>query len=109
MPQWLWFVGLILFIPGTALYTWAVGVNPFFERTVRIQTERGHHVIDTGPHRFLRHPGYLGFFGWRLSTPLLLGSWWAFLPSLLSIVGLVIRTALEDRTLRTELAGYEEY
>jgi protein-S-isoprenylcysteine O-methyltransferase Ste14 len=86
-----------------------MGVNPFFEKTVRIQTERGHRVIDTGPYRFVRHPGYLGFFGWGLSTPLLLGSWWAFLPALLSMVSLVIRTALEDRTLREELAGYREY
>lgn len=109
MPAWLWPLGLTLFVPGTALLTWSMGVNPFFEKTVRIQTERGHHVIDNGPYRFVRHPGYLGFFGWSLSPPLLLGSWWAFLPALLSIIGLVIRTALEDRTLREELAGYEDY
>lgn len=86
-----------------------MGVNPFFERTVRIQTERGHRVIDNGPYRFVRHPGYLGIFGWSLTTPLLLGSWWAFLPALLSIIGIMIRTALEDRTLREELTRYEEY
>lgn len=109
MPTWLWPLGLVLFILGTALFTWAMGVNPFFEKTVRIQTERGHHVIDTGPYGLIRHPGYLGFFGWSLSAPLLLGSWWAFLPALVSIISLVIRTALEDRTLRKELTGYEEY
>ncbi len=86
-----------------------MGVNPFFEKTVRIQTERGHRVIDTGPYRFVRHPGYLGFCGWMLSTPLLLGSWWAFVPALLSILALVIRTTLEDRTLHNELTGYREY
>lgn len=109
MPLWLWPLGLVLWLSGNALFTWSMGVNPFFEKTVRIQTERGHRVIDTGPYNFVRHPGYLGFFGWSLSTPLLLGSWWAFLPALLSIVGLVIRTALEDRTLRKELTGYQEY
>ena len=109
MPLWLWPLGLALWLPGNALFTWAMGVNPFFEKTVRIQTERGHHVIDTGPYRFVRHPGYLGFFGWSLSTPLLLGSWWAFIPALLSIAGLVIRTVLEDRTLHEELGGYREY
>jgi protein-S-isoprenylcysteine O-methyltransferase Ste14 len=109
MPLWLWPLGLALWLAGYALFTWSMGVNPFFEKTVRIQTERGHRVIDTGPYRFVRHPGYLGFFGWGLSTPLLLGSWWAFLPALLSMVSLVIRTALEDRTLREELAGYREY
>ena len=86
-----------------------MGVNPFFEKTVRIQTERGHRVIDTGPYAFVRHPGYLGFFGWCLSAPLLLGSWWAFVPAVLSVVDLVVRTALEDRTLREELEGYEAY
>lgn len=109
MPGWLWPVGLALFVPGAALFAWAMGVNPFFEKTVRIQTERGHRVVDSGPYRVVRHPGYLGFLGWIVSAPLLLGSWWAFVPAALSIAGLVVRTALEDRTLRTELAGYEDY
>ncbi|MDH3688735.1 MAG: isoprenylcysteine carboxylmethyltransferase family protein [Gammaproteobacteria bacterium] len=109
MPFWLWLAGFVIFLPGTVLFSWSMGVNPFFERTVRIQTERGHRVIDTGPYRFVRHPGYLGFFGWILSAPLLLGSWWAFVPAFVTILGLVIRTELEDRTLRKELPGYTEY
>lgn len=109
MPLWLWSLGLALWLPGFILFTWSMGVNPFFEKTVRIQAERGHRVIDSGPYAFVRHPGYLGFFGWALSTPLLLGSWWALLPALLSIAAMVIRTALEDRTLREELTGYLEY
>ncbi len=109
MSLWLWPLGLVLWLSGYALLTWAMGVNPFFEKTVRIQAERGHRVIDTGPYRFVRHPGYLGFFGWILSAPLFLGSWWAFLPALLSIACVVIRTALEDRTLHRELGGYQEY
>lgn len=109
MPGWLWLPGLAIWIPANVLFTWAMGVNPFFEKTVRIQTERGHHVIDTGPYRIVRHPGYLGLFGWCLSTPLFLGSWWALLPALLVIASLVIRTVLEDRTLNQELTGYREY
>jgi protein-S-isoprenylcysteine O-methyltransferase Ste14 len=109
MPLWLWLPGLAIWLAGNVLFTWAMGVNPFFEKTVRIQTERGHHVIDTGPYRFVRHPGYLGFSGWCLSTPLLLGSWWALLPALLSLAGLAVRTLLEDRTLHQELTGYREY
>ena len=109
MSALFWPIGLIVFLAGTALFSWSMGVNPFFEKTVRIQSERGHRVIDTGPYAFVRHPGYLGFFGWCLSAPLLLGSWWAFVPAVLSVVGLVVRTALEDRTLRKELEGYEAY
>ena len=104
-----WPIGLILFVPGAALFAWSMGVNPFFEKTVRIQSERGHRVIDTGPYAHVRHPGYLGFFGWCLSAPLLLGSWWAFVPAILSVVLLTVRTALEDRTLREDLEGYEAY
>ena len=102
-------LGLLIFLPGTALFSWAMGVNPFFEKTVRIQTERGHRVIDTGPYAFVRHPGYLGFLGWALSAPLLLGSYWAFIPALASVIAIAVRTALEDRTLTAELAGYAEY
>ncbi len=109
MSSWLWPLGLALWLLAIALITWSMGVNPFFEKTVRIQTERGHRVIDTGPYRFVRHPGYLGFFGWSLSTPLLLGSWWAVVPALLTILALVIRTTLEDRTLHKELTGYRDY
>jgi protein-S-isoprenylcysteine O-methyltransferase Ste14 len=109
MPLWLWPLGLVVFVLGSWLFAWSMGVNPFFEKTVRIQTERGHRVIDTGPYAFVRHPGYVGYFGWSLATPLLLGSWCALGPALLAALAMVIRTALEDRTLRLELDGYEGY
>ncbi len=109
LPTATWLLGLAIFIPGSAILTWSMVVNPFFEKTVRIQTEHGHRVIDTGPYAYVRHPGYVGFTGWILSAPLLLASAWAFIPALLAVVGIVIRTALEDRTLQAELRGYPEY
>ena len=109
MDARLWWLGLALFLPGTALFSWSMGVNPFFEKTVRIQTERGHRVVDAGPYQVIRHPGYVGFFGWCFSAPLLLGSWWAFVPATISALGMVVRTALEDRTLQRELPGYADY
>ena len=108
-PGAAWLLGLAIYVPGWALAIWSMVVNPFFEKTVRIQTDHGHRVIDTGPYAYVRHPGYVGFAGWMLSTPLLLSSAWAFVPSLLAVVGLVIRTALEDRMLHAELPGYAEY
>lgn len=104
-----WLLGFALFAAGAALLSWSMVVNPFFEKTVRIQTDRGHRVIDTGPYAVVRHPGYAGFLGWILGTPLLLASPWAFVPALLAVAGLVIRTALEDRTLHAELPGYPQY
>jgi protein-S-isoprenylcysteine O-methyltransferase Ste14 len=86
-----------------------MGVNPYFEKTVRIQTDRGHRVIDTGPYAYMRHPGYVGLFGWMLGTPFLLGSWCALGPAVLASIAMIVRTALEDRTLRVELEGYEAY
>jgi protein-S-isoprenylcysteine O-methyltransferase Ste14 len=108
-PGAAWLLGVAIFVPGWALITWSMVVNPFFEKGVRIQTDRGHRVIDTGPYAHVRHPGYVGFTGWILSTPLLLASAWAFVPALLSVALLVIRTVLEDRTLHAELPGYPEY
>jgi protein-S-isoprenylcysteine O-methyltransferase Ste14 len=109
LPGLTWLLGAVIFVLGSAMLTWSMVVNPFFEKTVRIQTDRGHRVIDTGPYAYVRHPGYLGFAGWMLSAPLLLASAWAFVPAVLAVVGIVIRTALEDRTLHAELPGYPEY
>lgn len=109
MPAHCWWLGLIIHVLGAWLFGWSMGVNPFFEKTVRIQTERGHRVIDSGPYAAVRHPGYLGFIGWGLAVPFLLGSWWALAPAVLAIVGIVVRTALEDITLTEELPGYREY
>ena len=105
-----WIVSLVLFCVYGVILTWSMLVNTHFEKTVRIQTDRNHKVIDTGQYSIVRHPGYLGVIvGFILSAPLMLGSWWAFVPAVASTVSLVVRTVLEDRTLRDELDGYEEY
>ncbi len=109
LPVLLWPPGFLLFAGGCALLAWSMLVNPFFEKTVRIQSEHDHEVIDSGPYAIVRHPGYLGLFGWMLGTPLLLGSSWSLVPAVIALVGVVIRTALEDRTLRDELEGYAQY
>jgi protein-S-isoprenylcysteine O-methyltransferase Ste14 len=104
-----WTFGVAIFVVSWGLISWSMAVNPFFEKVVRIQKEHGHRVVETGPYAFVRHPGYVGFSGWLLSTPLLLGSGWAFVPAVFSVVTLVVRTALEDGMLRQELTGYAEY
>ncbi|MBE9067396.1 isoprenylcysteine carboxylmethyltransferase family protein [Leptolyngbya cf. ectocarpi LEGE 11479] len=110
MPLWLWPLGAVLYAGFVAVIMWSMAVNPHFEKTVRIQRDRNHHVIDTGPYGIVRHPGYAAIiFGLVLVMPLLLGSWWAFIPAILTTLCLVLRTALEDRTLYQELSGYKDY
>ena len=109
LPGITWLMGLSFFVPGWALVTWCMSVNPFFEKQVRIQTNHGHHVIDGGPYAYIRHPGYVGFSAVLLATPLLLASVWTSIPSAVAVFVLAIRTALEDRALQAELPGYREY
>jgi len=102
-------LGLTGFIMSLGLALWALTQNPFFSPVVRVQTERGHHLITSGPYQFIRHPGYLGSAGSALCGALALGSWWALLPAMGVVGVLVRRTILEDRFLHSELAGYQEY
>ncbi len=101
--------GLLLMVLGYALFLWAMASNAFFAEGVRIQEERGHTVANGGPYRFVRHPGYTGVILAFLATPLLLGSLWALIPSLVGILLYVLRTYLEDETLMDELPGYSDY
>jgi protein-S-isoprenylcysteine O-methyltransferase Ste14 len=101
--------GLAVIVLGYALGTWAMVANRFFSSVVRIQTDRGHTVVDRGPYRFVRHPAYAGGIWVIPATALLLGSLWALIPAGLVAAGTVVRTALEDRTLLQELPGYADY
>jgi protein-S-isoprenylcysteine O-methyltransferase Ste14 len=103
------YVGLVVMLLAYLLGAWAMAVNEHFELLVRIQMDRGHRVVTSGPYRIVRHPGYLAAIVGALASPLILGSLWAFAPVVASALLFSVRTALEDRTLREELAGYEEY
>lgn len=86
-----------------------MAVNPHFETTVRIQDDREHRVCTSCPYKIVRHPGYVGVILGTLGIPLILGSWWGLVPGTIMILLVVMRTALEDRTLQKELTGYKEY
>lgn len=109
LPHWLVGLGYAALLAGIAVTCWAQAVNPFFEPGVRIQTERHQRVIDTGPYRFVRHPGYSAALLLFLGMALSLGSLWALTPAAFASALLVLRTSWEDRLLRAELAGYEDY
>ena len=106
---WVVGAGYLLLLAGMTVVAWAQAVNRFFEPSVRIQADRGHHVVDSGPYAIVRHPGYIGGFLLFAGIALALGSWWALVPAGIAALGLVLRTAWEDRTLQAELAGYAAY
>ena len=103
------YAGAALFILGTIPTLGSVAVNRYLETTVRIQEERGRQVLTSGPYRFVRHPMYVGLILQFIALPLVLGSKWAFVPAGAIALLFVIRTGLEDRALRSELAGYAQY
>ncbi len=102
-------VGFLLVFVSSVLLNWAMVVNPFFEPTVRIQKDRGHRVIVSGPYRIVRHPGYLAGILFAVSIPFLIGSVFALVPAGVYVVLVAARTYLEDETLQKELDGYSEY
>jgi len=106
---WLIGTGFILISLGYAFATWALAENRFFSSVVRIQTDRGHVVCDSGPYRFVRHPGYAGNMLALFGIVLALGSVWTLIPAAAALIIAVIRTVLEDRTLQDELPGYRDY
>ena len=102
-------LGAAGFVLGQLLFTWAMASNVFFSTMVRLQAERGQAVASSGPYRYVRHPGYVGYTVAALGNALLLGSLWGLVPAGVVAVGMVVRTALEDRTLQEQLEGYREY
>lgn len=94
---------------GYGFGLWAARVNAFFSAFVRIQRERGHRVIDSGPYAYVRHPGYAGGVVAHLALPLALGSLWALVPAVCGVLLLALRSVREERTLASQLDGYREY
>ena len=109
VPLWVLVVGYVLLSVGMLGSVWVEAVNKFAEPGVRIQTERGHKVIDSGPYAIVRHPMYATAIPLFAGIALALGSYWALIPAVLASLILVVRTALEDRMLQRELPGYKEY
>jgi protein-S-isoprenylcysteine O-methyltransferase Ste14 len=109
MAQSVQVAALLVFALGYGFAYWAVYSNPFFATFVRVQEDRDHSVVSSGPYALIRHPGYAGGLLAHLALPFALTSIWALLPAAVGTVLFVARTSREDRTLRDRLAGYREY
>jgi protein-S-isoprenylcysteine O-methyltransferase Ste14 len=109
VPVLLQVVGALLIL----VYAWFTYLtfreNTYAIPVVKIQTERGHQVVSTGPYAYVRHPMYSGMLFFYIGSPLLLGSWYGLVAAFVSIGILAVRAVLEERTLILELFGYREY
>ncbi len=103
------YIGLVLYIFSVIISTKSLLVNKYFESSSRIQTERNQTVVSTGVYAIVRHPGYSSIILWTLSIPLLTGAIYTLIPSAVVFILICIRTYLEDRMLKKELKGYQEY
>ena len=108
-PTWVNILGLVLIALGYAFSASAIIENRFFSSTVRIQTDRGHSVCDSGPYNIVRHPGYAGNMLALAGIIMALNSMWTLIPVVAALIIAVMRTALEDKTLHDELPGYRDY
>jgi protein-S-isoprenylcysteine O-methyltransferase Ste14 len=108
-PAGIQIAALAISFLGYSIIPWAAANNKFFSQIVRIQSDRGHSVAASGPYQFVRHPSYLGMIAFELAIPVMLASWWSLLISVANVFLIILRTALEDRTLQAELPGYADY
>jgi protein-S-isoprenylcysteine O-methyltransferase Ste14 len=109
LPEIYWIIGILLYLFSLALTTWPMIHNRFFEGMVRIQEEKNHSVVKSGPYQIVRHPGYVGMLTGAFAMPLAFGSFWALIPAAFMAVVVIIRTWFEDKTLQEELEGYKAY
>lgn len=109
MPFATVYFGILLFVFALLMVTWTMVVNPFAESTVRIQSDRGHRTVTSGPYRIVRHPMYVGAMTMYFCSALIFGSWWALAVAVVIACLFIWRTTLEDRTLRKQLPGYEDF
>jgi len=109
VPALLRGLALVGCLAGTWFVIYAMAANRFFSSVVRVQTDRGHHVVDKGPYARIRHPGYLGMMIMCPLAALALGSWWGLLPALIYSGLMLLRVIGEDRFLLRNLDGYSQY
>lgn len=103
------FLAILFYILSAAFSLWPMLHNPFFEGTVRIQDDRKHEVIKSGPYKIVRHPGYVGMLFGSFPLPLAFGSALSFIPVFIMVIIIFVRTYFEDLTLQKELPGYSDY
>ncbi|MFX1506615.1 MAG: methyltransferase family protein [Promethearchaeota archaeon] len=98
------FFGLVIALIGI---TYVNKVNRYASKGLVIHKD--HELITTGPYQYIRHPMYMIFIIFTCCLPLALGSFIAFLASLLFPILLIYRIRIEEKMLMDHLPGYKEY
>lgn len=106
---WVFGVGAALFVASSLLTLWAVRINPFLESSARVQSDRCQSVCQCGPYSVIRHPTYAAILLWCAGVSMMFGMMYVAICAGVIALIIVIRTALEDRMLKSGLAGYVEY
>jgi protein-S-isoprenylcysteine O-methyltransferase Ste14 len=109
VPGWVQALGAVLLLVSFWLLFLVFRENSYLSPAVRVQTDRGQTVVDTGPYGVVRHPMYAAAAVLLVGSTLLLGSWYGLVGALLIVVGVAVRAVNEERLLRAELPGYDEY
>ena len=109
VPEVVQYLAALAVAGSYGLAVWAMVENRYFSSVARIQEDRGQVVVTSGPYRLVRHPAYAGTVLASVALPLMLNAVWAFIPAMIMIAALILRTDLEDQMLRHELEGYQEY
>lgn len=109
LPFHFTYIGLGFYFLSLLFSIWPMLLNSFFGETVRIQNDKDHKVVATGPYRNVRHPGYLDMLVCSLPIPFAFGSIYSFIPVSIMILLVFLKTYFEDETLQNELEGYKEY
>ncbi|HEV8428587.1 MAG TPA: isoprenylcysteine carboxylmethyltransferase family protein [Pyrinomonadaceae bacterium] len=108
-PFWVRTTGTVLLIVSGVILFEALKENTFAAPVVKIQKERGQHVISTGLYGIVRHPMYAGAVLLFISSPLLLGSVFGLILGLVLIITIAVRSIGEEAMLKQELEGYSNY
>jgi protein-S-isoprenylcysteine O-methyltransferase Ste14 len=109
VPLALQALGWAMLVLSTAFIMWVMRENSFAAPVVKLQSERGHRVVSTGPYAWVRHPMYSAIVLFFVGAPLLLGSWWGVAMSPLFVALFAIRAGIEERALLAGLPGYADY
>jgi protein-S-isoprenylcysteine O-methyltransferase Ste14 len=100
-------VGNVLVLVGLGLAELVVIQNNYAAATITV--EEAQPVVSAGLYGLVRHPMYVGALIMTVGTPLALASYWGLLAVIPAVLVFVARIIDEEKALRQDLEGYDDY